>query len=138
MENLMTRHAIWPALVGLILILGTTTSRADTPKEAVGFWGTVSGKVKAARPDGMSFVLTISDAQPDDSKSKVKDGAPMVGKDITLGTRMPRKNGVPYPSEEDVAYIKTLKPGMMITVKIFAVISNPRVLRIQEPGKAAG
>ena len=61
----------------------------------------------------------------------------MVGKDLTLGTRMPRKDGKPFPSEEDIAYIKTLKPGMKITVKIFSVVSNPRIQRIQAPGKAA-
>ena len=61
----------------------------------------------------------------------------MVGKDLTLGTRMPRKDGKPYNSEEDVAYIKTLKPGMMITVKIFSVISAPTVQRIQGPGSPA-
>jgi len=131
----MTRHAVWPSAIGLILAIGTA-AMAETPKEAIGFWGTVTGTVKSARPDGTSFVLTVSDAQPDE-KSKVKDGAPMVGKDLTLGTRMPRKDNKPYPSEEDVAYIKTLKPGMRITVKIFSVVSNPRVQRIQAPGKAA-
>jgi len=133
----MSRHGSWPALIGSIFALTAVVSLGATPKEAVGFWGTVSGKVRSARADGTSFVLTVSDAQPDE-KSKVKDGAPMVGKDLMLGTRMPKKDGVAYPKEEDVTYIKSLKPGMMITIKIFAVISNPQILRIQAPGQAAG
>ena len=132
----MSRHCTFRVLIGLTLAFCAIASFGATPKEAVGFWGTVTGKVKSAKPDGTSFVLTVSDAQPEE-KSKVKDGAPMVGKDLTLGTRMPRKDGKPYNSEEDVAYIKTLKPGMMITVKIFSVISAPTVQRIQGPGTPA-
>ena len=45
-------------------------------------------------------------------------------------------DGVGYPHPDDVAYLKTLQPGMVITVKIFATRSSPRVLRIQSPGKS--
>ena len=107
-----------------------------TPKEVVGFWGKVTGTVKSAKADGLSFVLTITDAQPDEKQSAVKDSAPMIGKVITLGTRMPKKDGKPYPSPEDVAYIKSLKPGDTISVKIFAVRADPTVLRVQGPGEA--
>ena len=121
----------------LVLTLSAIPARAATPKEAVGFWGTVTGTVKSAQADGLSFVLTITQAEPDDRHSTVKDGAPMVGKVITLGTRMPKKDGKPGPSAEDIAYIKTLKPGATITVKIFAVKADPTVLRIQGPGESA-
>jgi hypothetical protein len=108
---------------------------AATPKEAIGFWGVMTGTVKSAQADGTSFVLTVSKAEPDETKSAVKDGTAMVGKDLTLGTRMPRKDGKPYPSPEDVAFIKSLKPGMTVTVKIFAVHSDTKTLRLQAPGE---
>ena len=122
-------------VIGLCTTLATSSARAETPKEAMGFWGTVTGTVKSAAADGLSFTFTVSKAEPDESKSIIKDGAPMVGKVLTLGTRMPKKDGKPYPNEEDIAYIKTLKPGMKLTIKIFAVKSAPTVLRIQGPGK---
>lgn len=123
-------------VVATVTLIWTASALAANPKEATGFWGTVTGTVKSAQADGQSFVLTVSSAEPDASKSEVKDGAPLAGKQITLGVRMPRKDGKPTPSEEDVAYIKTLKPGDKIKVKIFAVKSAPTVLRIQGPGEA--
>ena len=119
------------AAVGTLVL--AIVAVAATPKEAVGFRGTVEGKVKSTGTDGTSFVLTITKADPEE-KSAIKDGGPMVGKEITLGVRMPRKDGKPYPSPEDIAWIKTLKPGTAIRVKVFAVSSAPTVLRIQGPG----
>jgi hypothetical protein len=139
----MTRRIMLGLVVGMACALGSqvapaaTATAAATPKEAVGFAGTVTGTVKSARADGASFVLTVTTAEPDDKASGVKDGKPMAGKDLTLGTRMPRKDGVPHPSEEDVAYIKSLKVGTAVTVKVFAVRADPAVLRIQGPGRAA-
>ena len=49
MEDHMARLAVGPAVIGLILAIGTA-AMAETPKEAVGFWGTVTGTVKSARP----------------------------------------------------------------------------------------
>jgi len=123
------------AVVGLGVFVSAGEARAATPKEAVGFWGTVTGTVKSARPDGTSFVLKVSAAEPDEKQNSAKNPPGMVGKEITLGVRMPRKDGKPYPSAEDVAYIKTLKPGMKIKVKMFAVKADPTVLRIQGPGE---
>ena len=124
------------ALVGFAVLLAAAAAPAATPKEAVGFFGTVTGVVKSARPDGSSFVLTVSEATPDAKSNTAKDPAAMAGKDLTLGTRMPRVDGKPSPSPEDVAYIKSLKPGETITVKVFAVRSDPSVLRIMGPGTA--
>jgi hypothetical protein len=123
----MSRHLF-------IAILLCAAALAATPKEAVGFRGSVEGKVKSAKPDGSSFVLTVTKADPEE-KSTVKDGSAMVGKEITLGVRMPRKDGKPYPSPEDEAWIKTLKPGANVRVKVFAVAADPTVLRIQGPGE---
>jgi len=117
------------------LTLGSLSAHAAAPKEAVGFWGTVTGAVKSAQKDGASFVLKVATAEPDEKKNKAADPAAIVGKELTLAVRMPRKDGKPYPSEEDVAYIKSLKPGMTIRVKVFAVMGDPRILRIQSPGE---
>jgi hypothetical protein len=124
----------WFALIALTAAGAT----AATPKEAIGFMGTVTGVVKSARPDGTSFVLTVGKAEPDEKTSAIKDGGPMAGKEITLGVRMPRdKDGKPHPSDEDVTYVKSLKPKASITVKVFAVRSDPSVLRITGPGEPA-
>jgi hypothetical protein len=130
----MAQRLFLAAIVGCFLTLGARSGGAATPREVVGFWGTVTGTVKSARPDGMSFVLTISKAEADEQHSTVKDTAPMIGKNVTLGTRMPRKDGKPSANPEDIAYIKTLKPGTTITIKIFAVQADPTVMRIQGPG----
>jgi hypothetical protein len=134
----MARYYISTALFGLALFLSTRAAdAAETPKEAVGFIGTVTGTVKSAQADGLAFVLTVSKAEADAQKSAVKDTAPMVGKTLTLGTRMPKKDGKPMPNDEDIAYIKSLKRGDVITIKIFAVHSAPAVLRMQAPGTPA-
>src|SRR6185503_1090483 len=126
----------WFFVTFIALVLLLSAAQAPTPKEAVGFWGTVTGVVKSAQADGKSFVLTVSKAEADEKNSKIKDTAPMIGKALSIGTRMPVKDGKPSFKEEDVAYIKTLKPGMSITAKIFAVRSDPRVLRLQAPGQS--
>ena len=133
----MVRSFLTAVLLASVLMIGARASGAATPKEAVGFTGTVTGKVKSAQADGLSFVITVSKAEADAQKSDVKNTAPMVGKDLTLGTRMPRKDGKPTPHEEDIAYIKSLKPGDVITIKVFAVHSAPTVLRMQGPGEPA-
>ena len=62
----------------------------------------------------------------------------MVGKELTLGTRMPKKDGVGSPHTDDVAYIKTLNPGDKIVIDVFAVRSDPSILRMTKPGESAG
>jgi hypothetical protein len=124
-------------LVSLVLISGARADEVENAKEVEGFWGTVTGEVKSAQADGRAFVLTITKAEFDPASSALKDNAPLIGKELTIGTRMPKTpQEVSYPHADDVAYIKTLKPGMRITVKIFAPRSSPRVLRIQAPGKS--
>jgi hypothetical protein len=122
--------------LALSLLLTLATARAGTPKEAIGFFGTVTGAVTAVPADDLSFSLTVSKADAD-PRSAVKDTDALVGKVLELGTRMPRKDGVPANSEEDIAYIKSLKVGDVITIKVFAVRGNPSVLRMQGPGKPA-
>jgi hypothetical protein len=135
----MTPTRITAALVGLLFVFtAAAAEKAATPKEAVGFFGAATGVVKSAEADGTSFVLTITKAEPDATRSAVKDAAAIVGKGIPLGTRMPRdKDGKPRPHEDDVAYIKSLKAGQSITVKVFAVRSDPSILRITGPGENA-
>lgn len=131
----MLRKFVSTLILGIAIVYYSIAAHAATPKEAVGFFGTVTGVVKSTAPDGTFFVITVSKAVADEKQSAVKDTAPMVGKDLHLGTRMPKKDGVPHPNPEDVAYIKTLKPGDAITIKVFAVHADPRVLRMLKPGE---
>ena len=55
--------------------------------------------------------------------------------DRGAGVRMPIKDGKPQPHPDDVAYIKSLKAGMSIRLKIFAVRGNMKSLRMQGPGE---
>ncbi len=124
------------AMIGMALQVGAMAAEPENVPEALGFWGQVTGTVKSAQDDGRCFVLVVAKAEVDPAASALKDSAPMVGKELKIGVRMPRKpDGVAGPHADDVAYIKTLKPGMVITVQIFAPRSNPKVLRIQGPGK---
>jgi hypothetical protein len=132
----MPHRFVSSLILGFVIVCYSVAAHAATPKEAVGFFGTVTGVVKSTAADGSFFVLTVSKAVADESRSAVKDTAPMVGKDLHLGTRMPKtKEGVPHPNPDDVAYIKTLKPGDVIAVKVFAVQADPRVLRMLKPGE---
>jgi hypothetical protein len=135
---------VWPALVlAVAFLFASHATRAlagevENAPEVAGFWGVVTGTVKSADADGKNFVLKISKADFDPAATVLKDNAAMVGKELTIGTRMPKAaDGVAHQHPDDVAYIKTLKPGMVITVKIFAPRSNPRLSRIQGPGKSA-
>ena len=123
----------------ILFFASAALALAATPKEAVGFWGKVSGTVKSAQADGLSFVFTVSKAEADATNNTAKDPAAMVGKDLTLGTRMTKKDGKnPTPNDADVAFIKTLKPGMTADLEIFAVKADPTVLRIKKPGQITG
>jgi len=126
----MRRSFIYAPLVTLLVALGA--NGAATPKEAVGFWGQVTGTVKATQADGLSFRLTVSNVEPD-AQSTAKNPAGMIGKVITLGTRMPKNT----PNTDDVAYIKSLKIGDVITIKIFALMAAPNILRMHGPGVPA-
>ena len=125
------------AVVGMVLLVGAKAGEAENGPEVAGFRGEVTGKVKSAQADGRVFVLAINKAEVDPANSSLKESAPLLGKELSIGVRMPKNaDGVAFPHPDDVAYIKTLKPGMVITVKIFAVHSNPQVLRIQSPGQS--
>lgn len=132
---LPSRRALLAALA--ILFFGTAiAAEVENPPEVAGFIGQVTGTVKSVRPEDPSFVLAVTKAEADAATSTLKDGAPLVGKQLTFGVRMPKTDGVGHPHPDDTAYIKTLKPGMVITVKVFAPRSSPRVLRIREPGQS--
>ena len=134
-EEVFMRMGLRCVVVVVAMVVGMV--RGATPAEAVGFFGVATGKVKSAQADGTSFVMTVLSAEPDE-KSAVKDGKPMVGKELTLGVRMPKTNGVAGPHPEDVAFVKTLKPGMEVTVTIFALRADATVLRITKPGVVKG
>ncbi len=135
-RRLFRRCASVVAVLLLALARAVVADEAENVAEVAGFRGEVTGEVKSAQADGRQFVLAIARAEFDPASSALKDNAPLVGKQLTIGVRMPKKDGVGYPHPDDVAYIQTLKPGMTITVKIFAPQSNPKVLRIQAPGKS--
>lgn len=123
--------------LGFVMQVHAEGTEVQNAEEVAGFRGEVTGTVKSTQPDKPNFVLAISKAEVGPS-STLKDGAPLLGKELTIGVRMPKSiEGVASPHPEDVAYIKTLKPGTVITVKIFSVRNNPRVLRIQAPGHTA-
>lgn len=132
----MKRICLALAVVGLVLLLDR--AEAANPPEVNGFRGNVTGTVKSAMPDGLSFVLTVSEAKADPKYADMNDGAKMIGKSITLGVRTPlvapgAKTTAPAP--DDIAFIKTLKAGMKINVDIFSLLKAPNVMRIQKPGK---
>ncbi|OAI57972.1 hypothetical protein AYO49_01650 [Verrucomicrobiaceae bacterium SCGC AG-212-N21] len=126
------------ALTGFALHAGAQSVEPENAPEVAGFWGQVTGVVKSAQADGGGFVLAITKAEVDPERSTLKDGAPLLGKELRIGVRMPKNAaGVASQHPDDLAYIKTLTPGAVITVKVFAPRANPRVLRIQGPGAAA-
>ena len=136
-----TPHASFLARLLPLIALGAfwlgvaTAAEVENPPEVAGFMGQVTGTVKLVQPNDPSFVLAVTKAEPDPATSTLKDGAPLVGKQLTFGVRMPKTNEVSHPHPDDTAYVKTLKPGLVITVKVFAPRSSPRVLRIREPGQ---
>jgi hypothetical protein len=128
-------------VLSVIMVFGATVARGqevENPAEVAGFRGVVEGKVKSAQEDGRAFVLAVSRAEFDPKGSTLKNNAPLVGKELRIGVRMPKKDGQPYPHPSDVEYLKGLKPGMTISVKVFSVHDKPRVVRIQEPGRTVG
>lgn len=135
-RNLLRCLSFILALAGLALHAGAETKEVENAQEVAGFWGQVTGKVKSVQADGGGFVLAIEKAEVDADKSTLKESATLLGKELAIGVRMPKNPaGVASRHPDDVAYIKTLKPGTVITVKIFAPRSNPRLLRIQGPGQ---
>ena len=125
------------ATLGICSLANLVAAEVENPPEVAGFFGQVTGTVKSVQPNDPSFVLAVTKAEADPATSTLKDGAPLVGKQLTFGVRMPKTNEVSHPHPDDTAYVKTLKPGMVITVKVFAPRSSPRVLRIREPGQSA-
>jgi hypothetical protein len=97
----------------------------------------VTGQVKTAKPDGLSFTLKIAKADEDAANNTGVDPSTLVGKTVPLGVRMPVTDGKPQPHPDDVAYIKSLKAGKSIRVKIFAVRGDVKFLRMQGPGEPA-
>jgi hypothetical protein len=111
--------------------------RSAPPSAPALFRAIVTGEVKSAKPDGLSFMLTVAKADGDAVNNTGIEPTELVGKTVTLGVRMPVKDGKPQPHPDDVAYIKSLKAGMSIRVKIFAVRGNIKSLRMQGPGEPA-
>ena len=133
----MKRTCLALGVVGFVLLLDVA-AEAGNPVEANGFRGNVTGAVKSAQHSGMSFVLTIAEAKADPRYAAKNDGSKLIGKTITLGVRTiltaPGAKTT-APSADDIAFIKTLKPGKRINVDIFSVTRAPDIMRIQKPGK---
>src|SRR4051812_18402948 len=126
------------AFVLFAALAAAYAGEVENPGEVAGFRGEITGIVKSANADGSGFTITVSKATFNPEASALKDNAPLIGKELALGVRMPKTDGQAHQHPDDLAYIKTLKPGDAIAVKIFSVHSNPRVLRIQAPGHPAG
>src|SRR4051812_27470459 len=117
------------AVIGMALLVSVKADEVGNGPGGAGFRGEVTGMVKSAQSDGRAFILTISKAEVDPATSNLTESAPLLGKELNVGVRMPKNaDGVAFPHVDDVAFIKTLKPGMVITVKIFAPRANPQVL----------
>ena len=124
-------------LVSAVALAVCAAVRSALPSVPALFRATVTGEVKSAKPDGLSFVLLVTKADGDAVNNTGVDPTVLVGKTMALGARMPVKDGTPQPHPEDVAYIKSLKAGMSIRVKIFAVRGNMKSMRMQGPGEPA-
>jgi hypothetical protein len=124
-------------LVSAVALTVCAAVRSAPPSGPALFRATVTGEVKSAKPDGLSFMLTVAKADGDAVNNTGVESAELVGKAVALGVRMPVKDGTPQPHPDDVAYIKSLKAGMLIRVKIFAVRGNMKSLRMQGPGEPA-
>lgn len=129
--------AFWMILLTLRTSLAWGAAEVENAREVSGFRGEIEGRVKSAKADGSSMVIVAVKATFDPAQTLLKDNAPLVGKELTIGVRMPKTNEQPHPHPDDLAYIKSLKAGDFIAVKIFSVFSSPRVLRIQQPGHPA-
>ena len=124
-------------LVSAVALTVCTTVRSAPPSTPALFRATVTGQVKSAKPDGLSFTLKVAKAEKDAVNNTGVDPTVLVGKTVALGVRMPVKDGKPQPHTDDVAYIKSLKAGMPIRIKVFAVRGNMEFLRMQGPGEPA-
>ena len=124
-------------LVLAVALTACAAVRSAPPSGPALFRATVTGEVKSAKPDGLSFMLTVAKADRDAVNNTGVEPTELVGKTVALGVRMPVKDGKPQPHPDDVAYIKSLKAGMSIRVKIFAVRGNMKSLRMQGPGEPA-
>lgn len=132
----MKRTSLALIVTGLMLLVDQAGQA--NPIEANGFRGNVTGVVKSAQSSGLSFVLTISEAKADAQYAAKNDGSKLIGKTITLGVRevrTPPNSQNAVPAADDIAFIKSLKAGMRISVDVFALRASPNVLRIQKPGK---
>src|SRR6185437_4079538 len=56
----MARYFVSAVVVGFLLAIASPPAESATPKEAVGFFGMVTGVVKSAAANGTSFVITVS------------------------------------------------------------------------------
>jgi hypothetical protein len=124
-------------LVLAVALTACAVVRSAPPNAPALFRATVTGEVKSAKPDGLSFVLAVAKADEDTVNNTGVDPTVLIGKTVTLGVRMPVRDGTPQPHPDDVAYVKSLKAGMSIRVKIFAVRGNMKSLRMQSPGEPA-
>ena len=122
-------------LVSAIALTVCAVARSAPPSGPALFRATLTGEVKSAKPDGLSFALKVAKADADASSNTGVDPNTLVGKTVVLGVRLTIKDGTPQPNPDDVAYIKALKAGTSIRVKIFAVRGNMKTLRMQGPGE---
>jgi hypothetical protein len=117
----MRRHT-WAAF-GCVLVLSVVAMAAEkdakkpagnpataVPAEAIGFIGTLEGKMVAIKPNGNTVTLTVTSATAAED-SKVKDTAALIGKDLTVKVRFEKKDGTWQGNSEDTALVKTLKKG---------------------------
>ncbi len=76
--------------LGICSLGSAVAAEVENPQEVAGFFGQVTGTVKSVQPNDPSFVLAVTKAEPDPATSTLKDGAPLVGKQLTFGVRMPK------------------------------------------------
>ncbi len=139
----------WCAVALMTLVLCGLTLAADkpakekkgdgaastVPAEAVGFAGVLEGKMVSAKPNGNTVTITVTAATPSDD-SKVKDGAALVGKDLTVKVRFEKKDGAWAPNADDAAFVKGLKKGDAVHVETKYIESQKALALTAAPTKA--
>lgn len=86
-------------LVSAVALTVCTVVRSAPPSGPALFRATVTGKVKSAKPDGLSFVLTVAKADEDAVNNTGVEPAELVGKTVAPGcacrSRTERRSRIP-------------------------------------------
>lgn len=131
------------ASVACALLASATLAEEDAnkkpnaaPKEAVGFVGTLEGDFVAKKANGNTVTLKVTKVTAADN-STAKDSAKLVGTDVVVTVRWEKVDGKYQPMKDDAKFVKGLKTGDSLALKV-EYLESLEVLRMTEaPRKAA-